>query len=124
MPQIHGVSNARAGEVLCCTGATTAVYLSAGNKRIEFVALANLSCANGVLFESVFRAADPQKSFHTAKTLSRTRTALILAATLHAIALTPTADGDPDTTAAVAERVDAKVRSTWIDAVSRVGASS
>jgi hypothetical protein len=77
--------------VLCCTGATTAGYLSAGNKRIEFVALANLSCANGVLFESVFRAADPQKSFHTAKTLSRTRTALILVATLHAIALTPTA---------------------------------
>lgn len=39
------------------------------NKRIEIAALANLSCANGVLFESILRAADPQNSFHTAKVI-------------------------------------------------------
>jgi hypothetical protein len=32
--------------------------------------LMNLSCASGILFESILRLADPQNGFHTAKTLS------------------------------------------------------
>jgi hypothetical protein len=40
------------------------------NKRNAFAASANLSRGNGVLFESILRAADRSNGFHTAKTRS------------------------------------------------------
>jgi hypothetical protein len=45
--------------------------LSARNKRIEPAALANLSCANDIPFESILRQNDVQNRFHTASTHKR-----------------------------------------------------
>jgi hypothetical protein len=44
--------------------------LSARNKRIEPAALANLSCANDIPFESILRQNDVQNRFHTASVIS------------------------------------------------------
>jgi hypothetical protein len=44
--------------------------LSARNKRIELAALANLSCANDIPFESILRQNDVQNRFHTASVIS------------------------------------------------------
>src|ERR1700730_16509028 len=37
-----------------------------GQKRIQLAALANLSCASGVISESILHPNDPQSSFHAA----------------------------------------------------------
>jgi hypothetical protein len=44
--------------------------LSARNKRIELAALANLSCANNIAFESILRQNNVQNRFHTASVIS------------------------------------------------------